>query len=89
LPLQHVAHGAVQPPNQTHDHFCGGSADLTRTASPVNLPSHRFDVDQAKMPQPQSAIAPARQPRAVPVELPRSAGLPLAYLRNAKKVEVI
>jgi hypothetical protein len=80
LPLQRVAHGAVQPPQA---HFCGGSADLTRTANPVRMPDHRFDVNTAKMPQPQSEVAPARKPRAVPVE-PPGPTLPLAYLRNAR-----
>jgi hypothetical protein len=84
LPLAAVSRGAVQPPNETHAHFCGGSADLTRQPNPVQMPSHRFDVNVAKMPQPQSAVAPAKLPRAVPVEPPRPAGLPLAYLRNAK-----
>jgi hypothetical protein len=32
----------------------GGSSPLTRLASPVSVPNHRFNVDNAKMPQPPS-----------------------------------
>ena len=43
----------------------GGSADLTRLPSPVPPMSHRFNVDDAKMPQPPAAIEPGKG--AVPV----------------------
>jgi hypothetical protein len=36
----------------------GGSADLTRQQSPVASTSHCFNVDNARMPQPPSAIEP-------------------------------
>jgi hypothetical protein len=43
----------------------GGSADLTRQQSPVASTSQRFNVDNAQMPQPPSAIEPGNG--AVPV----------------------
>jgi hypothetical protein len=46
----------------------GGSADLTPLASPVRVPDHRFNVENAKMPQPSSAIEPGKG--AVPVNPP-------------------
>jgi hypothetical protein len=83
LPLTPIARDVVKPPNEGGGHFCGSSADLTRQPSPVNVPSHHFDVDRAKMAQPQSAIEPGKG--AVPIRPGRAAaGLPLAYLRNAK-----
>ncbi len=36
----------------------GGSGPLTRSASPVSRPDHRFNVENAKMPQPPSAVEP-------------------------------
>jgi hypothetical protein len=38
----------------------GGSADLTRQSSPVAAASCRFNVDNACMPQPPSAIEPGK-----------------------------
>jgi hypothetical protein len=38
----------------------GGSANLTRHASAVAPINQRFNVDHARMPQPQSAIEPGR-----------------------------
>jgi hypothetical protein len=38
----------------------GGSADLTRQPSPVAPTSSRFNVDDARMPQPPSAIEPGK-----------------------------
>jgi hypothetical protein len=47
----------VQRPNST---LLGGSADLTRQPSPVAPTSCRFHVDNARMPQPPSAIEPGK-----------------------------
>ena len=62
--LVHKAAGVV-PSNHGTGGERGGSADLTRQASPVTPPNHRFDVGMAKMPQPPSAIEPGKG--AVPV----------------------
>jgi hypothetical protein len=43
----------------------GGSADLTGLASPVHTPDHRFNIGNAKMPQPPAAFEPGKG--AVPV----------------------
>jgi hypothetical protein len=51
--------------SQLHAGDPGGSADLTRQQSPVVQPSHRFNVDDARMPQPPAAIEPGKG--AVPV----------------------
>jgi hypothetical protein len=45
----------------------GGSADLTRQPSTVRTPDHRFNVENAKMPQPPAATMPGRGD--VPVDL--------------------
>jgi hypothetical protein len=54
------------PNSKLHAGDAGGSADLTRQQSPVVLPSHRFNVDDARMPQPPAAIEPGKG--AVPVD---------------------
>jgi hypothetical protein len=46
----------------------GGSGSLAEIASPVTGPDHRFKLDDAKMPQPQSAFAPGQG--AVPINPP-------------------
>jgi hypothetical protein len=53
----------------------GGSANLERRPSPVVLPSHRFNVADARMPQPPSAIEPGKG--AIPVNpfLPTEPGI--------------
>lgn len=58
---------AVHPANEpgARGDRRGGSADLRPLASPVRVPDHRFNVDDAKMPQPPSAVEPGRG--AVPV----------------------
>lgn len=57
----------------------GGSADLTPLASPVRTPDHRFNVENAKMPQPPSAFEPGKG--AVPVNpfVPGGPGINRAY----------
>jgi hypothetical protein len=62
----------------------GGCGSLTKSASPVSTPDHRFNVDQAKMPQPSAATMPGQG--AVPVDL--RVGLPasgIARRDSAKK----
>jgi hypothetical protein len=54
-----------KPPAAFYGSDPGGSADLTRQASPVAPASHRFDVDNAFMPQPPAATEPGKG--AVPV----------------------
>ena len=49
---------ATRGPN--HAPLQGGSADLTRQPSPVAPASCRFNVDDARMPQPPSAIEPGK-----------------------------
>ena len=53
------------PNSALHAGDPGGSADLTRQPSPVAPVSHRFNVDDARMPQPPAAIEPGKG--AVPV----------------------
>jgi hypothetical protein len=43
----------------------GGSANLTRQPSPVPPVNHRFNVDEAQMPQPPAAVEPGHG--AIPV----------------------
>ncbi len=43
----------------------GGSANLMGPPSPVKTPDHRFNVEDAKMPQPPAAVEPGKG--AVPV----------------------
>jgi hypothetical protein len=55
-----------RPNSKLHAGDPGGSADLTRQPSPVVAPGHRFNVDDARMPQPPAAIEPGKG--AVPVD---------------------
>ncbi len=57
----------------------GGTADLTPHSSPVRVPDHRFNVENAKMPQPPSAVEPGKG--AVPVNpfVPGGQGVNRAY----------
>jgi hypothetical protein len=48
---------ALPPPTPV---LLGGSADLTRQPSPVVPTSFRFNVDDARMPQPPSAFEPGK-----------------------------
>jgi hypothetical protein len=48
---------ALPPPTPV---LLGGSADLTRQPSPVAPTSFRFNVDDARMPQPPSAFEPGK-----------------------------
>jgi hypothetical protein len=65
LPLGGGA-GAVSGPNQTHSgDRRGGTAPLGGQAGTIHPPDHRFNVDQAQMPQPPSAVEPGKG--AVPV----------------------
>ncbi len=62
----------------------GGCGSLMKSASPVSTPDHRFNVDQARMPQPPAATMPGQG--AVPVDL--RVGLPatgIARRDSAKK----
>jgi len=52
----------------------GGSGPLTRSASPVRAPDHRFNVENAKMPQPPSATEPGTG--AVPIYPFNPMGMP-------------
>jgi hypothetical protein len=63
-----------------HDGSPGGSGALPRLASPVRLPDHRFNVENAQMPQPQSAIEPGRGD--VPIYPVNAKGLPNPTLRE-------
>ena len=47
---------------------------LPRLPSPVSAPDHRFNIEDAKMPQPPSAIEPGTA--AVPIYPFNSMGLP-------------
>lgn len=51
-----------------------GTMPLSGTASPVNVPDHRFRLSDARMPQPPSAVATGQG--AVPVQPFASNGLP-------------
>jgi len=58
---------AAHPSNETGargDHR-GGSADLTGLAPMTKPPDHRFNVEDAKMPQPPAAFEPGKG--AIPV----------------------
>jgi len=57
----------------------GGSADLAELASPVKTPDHRFNVEEAKMPQPPSAFEPGKG--AIPVNpfVPGGQGINRVY----------
>jgi hypothetical protein len=57
----------------------GGSSNLAEQASPVRTPDHRFNVENAQMPQPPSAFEPGKG--AVPVNpfLPGGQGINRAY----------
>jgi hypothetical protein len=57
----------------------GGSANLAELASPVKTPDHRFNIEDAKMPQPPSAFEPGKG--AVPVNpfVPGGQGINRAY----------
>ena len=60
------AAAAARGPNSTlHAGDPGGSADLTRQPSPVAPVNHRFNVDDARMPQPPAAVDPGKG--AIPV----------------------
>jgi hypothetical protein len=68
------APAAHEPNRLLRNGAAGGSASLTRLASPVSTPDNRFNVDNAKMPQPPSAIEPGTG--AVPVYAFSPTGLP-------------
>jgi hypothetical protein len=56
----------VRPPNaHLHDgNAANGFMSLGKGASPVHVPDHRFNVANAKMPQPPSVLQPG--PGAIP-----------------------
>lgn len=65
--------GLLRPENRRVG-LKGGSYPLGPIASPVHVPDCRFDVEEAKMPQPPSAIAPGKG--AIPVDPEGIAGRP-------------
>jgi hypothetical protein len=64
----------MSPDHARHSADPGGSGPLTRSASPVRTPDHRFNVDNAKMPQPPSATEPGTG--AVPIYAFNPMGMP-------------
>ena len=53
----------VNPPNgalRDGDPSSYGGRGYTKGPSPINLPDHRFNVSQAKMPQPPAAAQPGQ-----------------------------
>jgi len=73
LPLGGTA-GPLPPAGLVGGNRLNGSSPLGEIASPVHLPSQRFDVETAKMPQPPSAIEPGKG--AIPVESGDAPGRP-------------
>jgi len=57
----------------------GGSANLAGQASPIKTPDHRFNLEDAKMPQPPSAFEPGKG--SVPVQpfVPGGSGVNAVY----------
>ncbi len=80
MPLAESA-SPVHPSNETRKggDRRGGTASLTEQASPVKTPDHRFNVEDAKMPQPPSAFEPGKG--AIPVNpfMPGGQGVNKVY----------
>jgi hypothetical protein len=73
---------ATHDPNaRLRNGSAGGSANLARSASPVSTPDHRFNVENAKMPQPPSATKVGTG--AVPIYPYSSMGIPNQALPEA------
>jgi len=80
MPLTEQA-SSVRPSNEPRvgGDRRGGSANLAGQAPPVRTPDHRFNIENAKMPNPPSAVEPGKG--AVPVNpfVPGGQGVNRAY----------